>query len=75
MPKDDRRFRVTIPGYEILECTEDGGTKPFFRANGCVYDDVPDEVLMAIQNRIHELEGNLLKDGAEAFKLKKGKAG
>jgi len=71
--KDEKRFEVKIGGVKITENILGGGSKDYYTDEGpVIYHDVPESVMLAIEDRLVALRSQLLADGLEAFKKKKG---
>jgi len=69
-PESDKRFSI-VNKFVLCEQLEGGGTREVYSTVDN-YEDVPEDILLAIQARMLETKQNLLNDGVEKFKKKKG---
>lgn len=69
-PENDKRFSIENT-FVLCEQLEGGGSRKVYETVDN-YDDVPEDILLQIQARMLETKQNLLNDGVEKFKKKKG---
>lgn len=75
MPENEKRYRTTYHGYKIEELTEGGGCKPFFEEAGCVWDDAPAPVHLALQEAEAKMREGLRQLGVQEYEKKRGRKG